>query len=52
MRARLNPTVLVPACRSSKLTQKVITNLENVRMEKCTSYLEKEADEIDENVTI
>ena len=28
MRARLNPTVLVPACRSSRLTQKVITNLE------------------------
>jgi len=27
MRARLNPTVLVPACNSSRLTQKVITNL-------------------------
>ena len=32
MRARLNPTVLVPACRSSRLTQKVITNLEKEKM--------------------
>ena len=32
MRARLNPTVLVPACSSSRLTQKVITNLEKWRM--------------------
>ena len=31
MRARLNPTVLVPACSSSRLTQKVITNLEKVK---------------------
>ena len=32
MRARLKPTVLVPACRSSRLTQKVITNLGKVRI--------------------
>ena len=32
MRARLNPTVLVPACSSSRLTQKVITNLEKVKV--------------------
>ena len=35
MSARLNPTVLVPACSSSRLTQKVITNL------KKRDYLER-----------
>lgn len=35
MRARLNPTVLVPACNSSRLTQKVITNLEKGEWLKC-----------------